>query len=488
MFFCTMLNAFENKVLDFIRSQGLLNGHRAILAAVSGGADSMALLAVLKRLAEARAIDATLVVGHVNHCLRGAASDGDEVFVKEAAARWGFDCRTRSVNVRQRAQDERLSIETAARQLRLNALIEMAAESQCSTIATAHHMDDNAETVIHRLLRGTGFRGLAGIHPKRMLESTAGAGAAEFISPLLCVTREEILAYCMENGIEWRHDHTNDQCDHTRNRIRHVLLPEVQKSCDGHVAGEVLRLSQAAGRLVERVERQVDEVWKESVVSLDGTSAAFDRKRLCRLPEIVAVAYARRAIVSIGCGQRDLTERHYQGILRILRGGGRIDLPKGFVVFTDRNRLVFGRQTVSNKCAPSEGRVIDVPGRTPFGDWIVEAALLDASACDIERFKSEKDELVEWFDYDTLALPLMIRKRKVGDRFDPFGMPGEKKVGKFLTAEGISGRAREDIIIVTDSRQIIWVAPVRVSDKTRITPSTTRILQLCLRGVQAAEH
>jgi len=179
-----MLSAFEKKIGDFVISNGLMGPDDRVLLAVSGGADSTALLGVLKVLKDEGIVRAGLFCAHVNHQLRGSASDADEEFVLEQAAQLGLEVKTARVDVRSFARQNRLSIETAARQLRISSLIALAKDQGCNLIATGHQKDDNAETLIQRLSRGTGLRGLAGI---RVVQDRREG--TRFVRPMLCVRR-----------------------------------------------------------------------------------------------------------------------------------------------------------------------------------------------------------------------------------------------------------------------------------------------------------
>jgi len=483
VFFDEMLNAFENKVADFIRAEKLFEQAGGILAAVSGGADSTALVHLLHRLVRHGAVKARLSIGHVNHKLRGEAGDGDERFVVELGSRLEPGVYTRSVDVRDYARSNKLSIETAARLLRRDALAEMAKTCGCTVVATAHHADDNAETVIHRLLRGTGFRGLGGIRPVRTLQSTAGRMA--FASPLLCVARSEILDYCKENGISWRHDHTNDDYTHTRNRIRHLLLPVLRREADSDPIAQLLTLSQTTQRLFARIERDVDSLRGQIITDKGPNRVIMDRRTFGRLGDLTAVELARQVLVGIGTGLRNLTQAHYRDIVRLARGKStrKLSLPDGTVMSARRERLCFEKSPAEARAEPitPASEPLAVGGRTDFGRYVIETALLDAATCDLERFRKNKDNSVEWFDFDKLILPLVVRKRQPGDRFGPLGMTGEKKVGKFLTAARIDSEFRRGIVIIADTEKIVWVAPLRCAATTAVASATKRILEIRLR-------
>jgi len=478
-----MLNTFENKVADFIRAEKLFEQGGGVLAAVSGGADSTSLVRLLHRLIRHGAVKAELSIGHVNHKLRGKMSDGDERFVVESGNRLELGVYTRSVDVRDYARSNKVSIETAGRLLRRDALAEMAKACGCRTVVTAHHADDNAETVIHRLLRGTGYRGLGGIWPVRTLQSAVGK--MRFASPLLCVTRDEILAYCNENGISWRHDHTNDDYAHTRNRIRHLLLPALRKEENSDPTAQLLTLSQTTQRLFSRIERDVDRLCAEIITDKGPGRVVMDRRAFGRLGDLVAVELTRQVLVEIGCGLRNLTHAHYRDVLRLARGKSahKLSLPDGTVMSAGRDRLCFEKNPAGVQAEPvtPTSKLPAIGGRTDFDGHVIETTLLDAAACDVAVFKAHKDNCVEWFDYDKLALPLIVRKRRPGDRFAPLPMASEKKVGKFLTAARIDPEFRKAIVIIADTEKIIWVAPVRCAASTAVCSATKRILEIRLR-------
>ncbi|MCF7956634.1 MAG: tRNA lysidine(34) synthetase TilS, partial [Phycisphaerae bacterium] len=464
-------------IFEFCLSFGLLADCGRLLVAVSGGADSVALLHGLKRLNDDGKINCDIFVGHINHNLRGCDSDGDEEFVKTFAEELGLRCVTRSVDVKGYARENKLSIETAARDLRIKCLMEMADSLDCDRIATAHHADDNAETVIYRMGRGTGFKGLCGIKPENIFK--INDRPVRYIRPLLCVTREEIVAYCQKCGIGWRHDHTNDEIDYTRNRIRHLLIPYLQEQSGISLTGKLCELSSSCQKLYERIERKIEshdllfEQFDCGGVSVDGVALKG------QLP-IIQAEVIRMALVKVGCGQRDVTRKHYQKIIGLLAGdGGKvIELPGGFTAMLELGKIIFyPPAALADEAVDKQNAVmIKIPGTVDFGGFEIRAEILDAAVCDLGKFIAEKTGNVEWFDMDKIAGAIYARKRKKGDRFIPIGMTGEKKVGKFLTAERVSYQLRRDIVVFEDAKRIIWVGPVRASEETRVDGASRMIL------------
>jgi len=458
-------------------SHELLADCGRLLVAVSGGADSVALLHGLKRLKDEEKIGCDLIVGHINHNLRGSDSDGDERFVKTLAEELGLRCISRSVDVKGYAGENKLSIETAARDVRIKCLVEMVESLGCGRIATAHHGDDNAETVIYRMGRGTGFKGLCGINPINVF--TVNDYSVTFVRPLLCVTKEEIVAYCHECGIDWRHDHTNDEFDYKRNRIRHLLIPYLQEQSGGPLAEKLCELSNNCQKLYERIERKI-ESHNMLFRQLDCGGVSIDGMVMKGLSPIVQAEVIRMALVRIGCGQRDVTRKHYRNIIGLLTGeGGKvIELPGGFTAKLELGKIIFyPPAALADEAMCKEERVkIKIPGTVEFGGFEIRANIIDAADCNLEKFIAEKTGNVEWFDMDKIVGAIYARRRKDGDKFVPIGMKGEKKVGKFLTASQIDYRLREKLVVVEDEKRIIWVGPVRASEEIRVGRSTCRVL------------
>jgi len=365
---------FEHRIARFIRDNELFDFGGRVLLAVSGGADSTALLYAICALKDRGMLVAELVCAHINHQLRGIRGDRDEEFVVEQAERLALEVRTRRVDVRGFARKAKLSIETAAREMRITALLEIAAECGCSLVATAHQKDDNAETVVQRLARGTGIRGLGGIWPMRAF----GEGDIWFVRPMLCVARRDVIEYLKERNLQWREDHTNADCTYKRNYIRHRLLPALQADCAGSITEQLFDLSRSARGYYDLVCRRAEEVWSASA-EFDGERVTLDCGRLLAEAKPVRIELARRGLDALGCGEREITQEHYDRMLELAEqrtGGRRVELPGGFVARREYAGLIFERAQAEQGPATTEGVEIEIPGRTVFGTHVVEARIL----------------------------------------------------------------------------------------------------------------
>jgi tRNA(Ile)-lysidine synthase len=523
-----MLSGFEKKVGNFIEVNGLFGppprlasedagagAAQRVLLAVSGGADSTALLYTMQALKSEGIIGAEPVCAHINHRLRESAADEDEGFVVDQAAKLDLEIRVRRVDVRAFARRNKLSIETAARELRIGSLVEIAKECNCSVVATAHQKDDNAETVVHRMLRGTGIRGLGGIWPMRVF-----GNGSKFARPMLCVGRREILEYLRQRGLKWREDHTNAECTYTRNYIRHRLLPALQADCTGSIVEQLSELSQSARKYYDLVCSRADAAWSGSVHSSAGSPKRDIEGRIVLdlgifrdEAEPVKVELVRRALAAVGCGEREITQRHYERVLQLSEesmGKRKVNLPGGYEARREYGRLarpstgglVFEKVPAGREETMDTVVEVEIPGRTVFRQYVIEARVIEArenteketATKTLRHEEGEVDSHLrrndtgvtkfgEQFDLDKVRPPVVIRFRRNGDRFAPLGLGAEKKVGKFLSDARVSQDVRRKILVVADSEKVIWVWPIRMSEQAKVTGRTQKVLQLQIADI-----
>lgn len=462
---------FEDKLADWIETNRLFDDGR-ILLAVSGGADSVAMAHALHRLRAQGRLKCEFVVGHVNHGLRGADAEGDQAFVKSLAARLETPVFSRSTDVSGYAKTHKLSIETAGRMLRLEALAGIADQNGCGRIATAHHADDQAETLIHRLMRGTGFRGLCGIKPLSLVDG------AVYIRPMLDFRRSEILHYCSDNAIHWRHDESNSSLVYTRNRLRHRLLPALETEFEDLVPA-LSTLSAAACNLSAGAEQHAERIVGGAAKSSSG-GVQIPKAALQDCPPWVFYEVIRHVLMSLNVGLRDYTRAHIAAIRALLdRPAGELSLPGAIRVHAQEGTLGFRRG-----CQPAPGLSEPVAlkaGQTiQFGPWTIASKLSDRRTNDIEHFAATKDTFAEWFDADLVSGDLVVRPRRNGDRFWPIGAAGPKKVGRFLIDAGLDGETKRHAFVVADAEKILWLAPLRMAEEAKVSDRTRRILEIRL--------
>ncbi len=447
---------------------------KSILVAVSGGADSVALLHLLLAQRQRLTEPCRLICGHVNHQLRGADSDADQHFVEDLAARYGLPILTQRVDVKGYAKTNRLSIETAGRHLRLAALEEMARQAGCQTIATGHHQDDLAETLLMRLLRGTAFSGLVGIRP------IAHRNGLHWIRPLLATRRKDITAYCIAHDLTWREDQSNADVGFRRNWVRHRLLPCLQEQACTDVVTKLEQLHQSAEAMQSRLEHKADMLWHEAVNASTDEVVSLHANAITDSGPFVGGELLGRIYDRLGCGRRDLTEAHYQQVFALAAqtAAQQIDLPGGCRLRREGEVLLFTHRDRPETSLPTERIEIPQEGQVPFGPWLIESQCVELMPGQLEAFKASSDPTIQWFDIDQLAWPLIARPRIDGDRFVPMGLTIAKRVSRFLTHSQTDTALRRQAFVIADQRGILWVAPVRRAGQCQVTASTRKVMAI----------
>ena len=321
-------------------------GQRLVIG-ISGGPDSTALAFLLDELNSAQDRGWRLHLAHLNHGLRGPDSDSDAQFVAGLAERNGWEVTIDQRPVRERAKQGGGTLEETARNERYDFFEHVLTDHNAQVVATAHHADDNVETVLHRLIRGTGIRGLSGIPAVRPLRN---GQPYRLIRPLLKVRRADILAYLDRLGINYCHDHTNEITEFTRNRIRNELIPKLEQDYNPAVADALLRLAEQARRLNEFVQRAVDEKFPTMLIGERGaehpTEITLNATALLREPQALQTEIIRRAIATLSIGEKKLTFGHLLAIVELAEknvSGKRLELPGGLRVEYEHKKMTFSR-------------------------------------------------------------------------------------------------------------------------------------------------
>jgi len=461
--------AFRDRLKESIRRMGLLERGDTVLVGVSGGPDSMALLHALWRLSDEE--DWRIVAVHVNHQLRGEASEADQAYVEARCREWGIPCDVRRVDVSARLRERGGNLQDVARRLRYDAFREAAEEADADKLALAHQADDQVETVLMRFLRGTGVGGLAGIPPSRPWHGR------RLVRPLLPFFREEIEAYCREEGLQPRRDESNDSLAYTRNRLRHRLIPQLAEF-NPRVKEAILKLSLLAAEEEKVWERLEAEAAEKVTVRREEGEISLDVSALRRQP----LALQRRLIkLHLNClvkdGTVEIPMNAVDRVLSLAEGGtgSRLHLPGNLEAEREYGRLRLKRAEADE--TNSEGGVfpLAVPGVTPLPGMggVIEARVADRSLA-AEELRGR------WavFDADRLEHPLCVRPRRPGDRMRLLGLAGSKKVKDIMIDAKIPRRMRNRLPMVIHGEEIIWIPGLRRSDWAPVTKKTRRFLYL----------
>lgn len=457
---------FFDRVLTTIRKHQMLNRGDKVLVAVSGGPDSVALLHFLTQVKPV--YDLTLHVFHLNHMIRGREADKDAQFVAEFANKLGVPSTPMRFDVPAFMKREKLSLEEAAREARYELMDKLASEIKASKIALGHHADDQVETFLMRLIRGSGLKGLLSILPVRN----------HYIRPFIEVSKEEIIDYINENGLEYRLDASNEDLSILRNKIRRELVPLIS-SYNPQFKPVLLRTIEVVREDQLHLEELTSEVFNVLAETGEG---------IARIPVqgVIAQSIAlrrrlmRKCISWVKTDLRGIDFKHIENILSNIEEAPaqfELELPGNIIVFTEYEHLVFARRELF-ELAPVEPIRLEVPGITRVGTLGVE---IDAQLTSSANLEFERNGRVAHLDADKIPAELFVRTRRPGDSFKPFGMTKDKKLQDFFVDEKVPKRERDRVPIIASDGDIIWIAGFRIDERFKITEKTKRVLVLRLR-------
>lgn len=458
------------RVYNFITAHQMLTPGDEVLAAVSGGPDSVALLHILHSLREQLGIG--LCVAHLDHMFRGEESQADAQFVVQLCRDMHISCLAQKVNVTKYGREHKLSSQVAARDVRYRFLDQAAERFGANKIAFGHHADDQAETVLLNLLRGAGPTGISGIAPVR---------DNRYIRPLLAVRRKEIEEYCHEQGLSYRIDSSNKKTVYLRNKIRLQLIPQLEHEYNPEIVT-------ALGRLAElnRVEDHYLELKTEEILN---RLAQIDNEKI-QLPvselNCLQLALQRRVIrlawQNLTGKNRDLSYHHVQAVLEQCKDHepSTVQLPGGVNCKIYQGKITFAYSSpqgaVLNICCP-----LVLPGQTKVEELGI---VVQTAVCSRQQFRANPAKLPineAAFDYDKISDRLYVRTRRKGDRFTPQGAGGTVKLKKFFIDQKVPREKRHSIPLICTQREIIWVSGLRVGEYWKVTERTSKVLHICIQ-------
>ncbi|MEL7562976.1 tRNA lysidine(34) synthetase TilS [Dehalogenimonas sp. 4OHTPN] len=469
------MHLIEKSVLDFLRGHSLVSRGDRVVAAVSGGADSVTLLHILQNSRKELGIE--LHVAHLDHGLR-PESAADAEYVAFLARDLGLPFTLDRRDVQSYRDKHRLTLEEAAREVRYQFLEETARRIGAASVAVAHTKNDHVETVLLHLLRGTGLPGLVGLKAASELHCR-NISSLRIIRPLLCLSREQVELYCREYGLSYRTDFTNESLTPTRNRIRLELLPSIREHFNPAVDEAISRLSRLAADEVDFIEMAAANVIK-SLVKMNGPVVAIDKSGLGGLHPGLRRAVLRQLLSASLGSPKDIEAVHIEDMMDIARGsaGRSVDLPGGLAFSAGYSELLLGRDlNALISLPPIEGaHPLNIPGVTDIDGWRVVASIRDAVT--EKQPEVEASSYAQSLDFGTAGGELMVRARQPGDRFMPLGMGVEKKLKDFFIDAKVPQNRRSRVPIVVNPGQIVWVAGCRLDERVKVSPATARILRL----------
>ena len=449
-----------------------------VIAGVSGGADSVCLFLMLLELREKIGFD--LIAVHVHHGLRGEAADQDQQFVEALCEQHRIPLEIFRVNLESIAKKRKQSLEEAGRMVRREAFDSVCKKYGGNKIALAHHQNDNAETLLWNLSRGTGLDGLGGIRPVN----------GKFIRPLLCMNRKEIEEYLAKRKQSYCIDETNAGTDYTRNKLRHLVLPILEEQVNSAAVRHMNETMEQIWELQEYMQEQVEAAYQECVQEHFEKACwiQIQQKSFETFPELIKKMVIRKGMEQVGGKKRDLSHKHVDVMMELMNKqvGRTLDLP--YEMHAKRNyegiRLEkqrtysFGEEKkaeIMQECMSE----LNIPGETILADRNLK---LRCKILEKPKNLSIKDIpqkiYTKWFDYGIIKSSLYIRTRQAGDNIVIDEKGHQKKLKSWFVDEKIPKEVRDSQLLLAENNDILWVLGHRMSQAYQVKQSTKWILQI----------
>lgn len=482
----------KREVLAYIKQNKMIEKNDVVLAGVSGGSDSMAMLRILKELQPE--LKFMLRVVHVHHGIRGQEADRDSSFVENICREWQIPCMVYYYDVPKLSRKWKLGEEETGRIVRKEAFQKEISAWNPETrirIALAHNQEDLAETMIHNLCRGTGLRGLCTMRPVD----------GEIIRPILCLSREKIADYLKEENISHIQDSTNLSDEYTRNRIRHHILPMLEQQVNikaaAHMAETAARISQAE----EYLTQQSSQVLKDYRTD----NGYYFTDKFFMEPQIIQTYALQQAMEDLAGRRKDLTAVHFQKVLTLyeMQTGRRVSLPyhmearrdytgvrlflqkedsgTGKPVWTGQNRRESADIAAEEKNYRTHAAEMECEIRIP-GTVICPLGTFSTEIFFYEGQKIEEKKYTKWLDYDKIEKNPCIRTRQTGDYMVINSQGNTKKLNRCMIDEKIPSEKRDEIPLIACGKEILWMVGSRMNERYKINPQTRKVLVLNYQG------
>lgn len=462
------------KVLDYIKENHMLQPGDRVVVGVSGGADSVCLLFMLLKIREIIPIELAAV--HVNHRIRREAAE-DAAYVEALCKDWGCSYYYEEADVEKYAKEKHISTEEAGREIRYRVFAQVLEKMGASKgkIAVAHNQNDNAETVLFHLMRGTGLEGMAGIRPVR----------GRVIRPLLCLSRMEIEDFLAKWGISYCIDRTNQEDTYTRNRIRHHILPYAEKEiCEraiSHISDASVLMREAA----EYISQNAEAAFKRCTRKSAEVKVIFDVAAFLGEPVLLQKQMLLLALEKAAGSRKDLGAVHVEAVKKLFErsGNGQCDLPYGLRAYREYGEVRIEKEGLGAERGAGLGEPLmhemKIPGKT---------CLPDGRVLECTVFPYEKSKIIpqktytKWFDYDRIGETLVLRNRQPGDYLETYRDGGRKTLKAYLIDEKIPKAERGQVPVLAEGKHILWVIGMRISEHYKINEKTKTVLQIQVTG------
>ena len=466
------------RIEKFIQKYHMLTCGDRVIAGVSGGADSVCLFLMLLELREKIGFD--LIAVHVHHGLRGEAADQDQQFVEALCEQHRIPLEIFRVNLESIAKKRKQSLEEAGRMVRREAFDSVCKKYGGNKIALAHHQNDNAETLLWNLSRGTGLDGLGGIRPVN----------GKFIRPLLCMNRKEIEEYLAKRKQSYCIDETNAETDYTRNKLRHLVLPILEEQVNSAAVRHMNETMEQIWELQEYMQEQVEAAYQECVQEHFEKACwiQIQQKSFETFPELIKKMVIRKGMEQVGGKKRDLSHKHVDVMMELMNKqvGRTLDLPYEMHAKRNYEGVRLEKQRTYSSGEEKKAGIIqecmaelNIPGETILADRNLK---LRCKILEKPKNLSIKDIpqkiYTKWFDYGIIKSSLYIRTRQAGDTIVIDEKGHQKKLKNWFVDEKIPKEVRDSQLLLAENNEILWVLGHRMSQAYQVKQSTKWILQI----------
>jgi tRNA(Ile)-lysidine synthase len=470
------------KVRRTIEKYNMLDAEDRVGVAVSGGPDSIALLHVMRNIAAEFRL--SLVIIHVNHGLRGDESEKEEQFVRTLGDSMKLPVAVRKISIPAIRKREQGSVENISRRERYRYFEEMTERYNLDKIALGHNQDDQAETVIMKFLRGSGLGGLRGILPVR---------DGMYVRPLIGVSRGEILAFLREEGVQYMNDSSNVDDIYVRNRIRNRLIPGLKEQYNPRLTENIARMADIIRLENDFIEQYVDDALLKLNIIYEGNQIGITIPDFKLLHPVLRLRIIKRLLQNRTSSKMKISYVHIKAVIDLIEGprsNSLLNLPLGITVRREYDNLTILKDKDSSLLTDQHGKIkktrkddkwdindyyydILIPGTVQ----IKEAGLtINFSCTGIEQVDFNAENTV-FMDYDSLTYPLILRNMRTGDRMQPLGLGGTKKIKSIFIDKKIPRSKRGTIPLLVDQNSVLWIPGIQLSDRARVTDSTKTVLK-----------
>jgi tRNA(Ile)-lysidine synthase len=452
----------EQKVLKFIDGNSLIQKGDKIIVAFSGGPDSVFLLYLLKKYQ--KRLSVSLSAFHLNHLLRGKDALEDENFCTKFCSFHNIPFYSVRKNVKLFARNKKISVEEAGRIVRYSELDRLLKKSGFNKIATAHHSDDNSETVLLNLIKGTGLKGISGIPFKR----------GNVIRPILVLTKKEILNYLESKNLKFRTDNSNFEVDQERNFIRNILLPLIRTNLNPSVEKALFNSSQNFKSIYSYLLNSSGSFFNET--RLESSVLTIPLKKLSLLNDDLLTFSLKELVERNFLG--NLTFKDISSLKTLIsqQTGKKINLSSNLIAYKERDKLII---SLNNHSEIDKNNYLEISlGEEKF----LNNLSVSIKPVDISDVSIGKDKSHEFISADhILNGKFVIRNWQNGDRFIPIGMKGSKKISDYLNELKIESSKKKNQLVLLNGKKIVWVIGHRLDDRFKVSFNTKNVLELCLK-------